>query len=284
MNPAFEFHKLNARGIERAKNIATDFDSLLLKILASVDGEKTRELALAITKLEEACFFAKKAMASCPVNQSPEEAPESKARRMFEAYNAQGPNPNKTWDGKEVPAWTALNDQVRGKWIAAAQALMVAMLLFPLGAFAQSVLTDSVTQVAPPNIGQLLAGFLTPGGLASVLALVGSIVATFVWLTARRKKLVAIASYYAFHIVEDVGAEIEGDDAWDKTARYLREVDAYMVAKGWRPLKPGEIAAVKLEASALHGMEVAKTKIAEAAAVAQAEAITAAATPPVPFR
>lgn len=42
------------------------------------------------------------------------------AERMFNAYNAQGPNPGKTWDGKDVPAWAALNDQVRGKWVAAA--------------------------------------------------------------------------------------------------------------------------------------------------------------------
>lgn len=43
------------------------------------------------------------------------------AKKMFDAYNAQGPNPNKTWDGKDVPPWESLNDQVRGKWIAAAK-------------------------------------------------------------------------------------------------------------------------------------------------------------------
>lgn len=45
---------------------------------------------------------------------------EQVARAMFDAYNAEGPNPNKTWDGKDVPPWEALNDQVRGKWKAAA--------------------------------------------------------------------------------------------------------------------------------------------------------------------
>lgn len=43
------------------------------------------------------------------------------ARRMFEAYNAQGPNPWKTWDGKDVPRWPELTDQVREKWFAAAR-------------------------------------------------------------------------------------------------------------------------------------------------------------------
>lgn len=42
------------------------------------------------------------------------------ARRLFEAYNAMPPNPNKTWDGKDVPPWDKLNDQVRGKWVGAA--------------------------------------------------------------------------------------------------------------------------------------------------------------------
>ncbi len=43
------------------------------------------------------------------------------AQEMFAAYNEEGPNPWKTWDGKDVPRWDELNDQVRGKWIAAAK-------------------------------------------------------------------------------------------------------------------------------------------------------------------
>jgi hypothetical protein len=46
------------------------------------------------------------------------------ARKMFEAYNAAGPNPGKTFDGRDVPSWEQLagpsGDQVRGKWRAAA--------------------------------------------------------------------------------------------------------------------------------------------------------------------
>jgi hypothetical protein len=44
------------------------------------------------------------------------------AKKMFNAYNAQGPNPNKTYDGKDVPPWEALGPQVQGKWMAAAEA------------------------------------------------------------------------------------------------------------------------------------------------------------------
>lgn len=43
------------------------------------------------------------------------------AEKMFAAYNAQGPNPNKTHDGKDVPPWGALGEQVQGKWLAAAR-------------------------------------------------------------------------------------------------------------------------------------------------------------------
>jgi hypothetical protein len=42
------------------------------------------------------------------------------ARILFNAYNDQGPNPWKTFDGRDVPRWPEVNDQVRGKWMAAA--------------------------------------------------------------------------------------------------------------------------------------------------------------------
>lgn len=45
---------------------------------------------------------------------------EKLARSMFDGYNEQGPNPWKTFDGRDVPRWDALNDQVRAKWRAAA--------------------------------------------------------------------------------------------------------------------------------------------------------------------
>lgn len=42
------------------------------------------------------------------------------AEQLFNAYNEQDPNPWKTFDGRNVPRWKDLNDQVRGKWVAAA--------------------------------------------------------------------------------------------------------------------------------------------------------------------
>jgi hypothetical protein len=42
------------------------------------------------------------------------------AEALFCAYNEEGPNPWKTFDGRDVPRWTGLNEQVRGKWRAVA--------------------------------------------------------------------------------------------------------------------------------------------------------------------
>lgn len=127
----------------------------------------------------------------------------------------------------------------------------------------------------------LLEQFLSPAGVAAALGVVLSVVGGLVWLTTKRKRVVALAAYHAFHIVEDVGNEFDGEDGFDKTARYLRELDAFMVANGWRPLRQGEVSSAKLQAKALHGVEVAKAKVAEAAAAAASTAaIAAAPTPP----
>jgi hypothetical protein len=67
MNKEFEVHMLNDAGKERARDIAQAFDELLAKLLA-IRPEPCREMSIVRTKLEEACFFAKKAMAQQPHN------------------------------------------------------------------------------------------------------------------------------------------------------------------------------------------------------------------------
>jgi hypothetical protein len=62
----FEVHKLNETGMGKAIHIAGDFSSLLGSLMTVCpDG---REMSIVKTKLEEACFFAKKAMAKSPEN------------------------------------------------------------------------------------------------------------------------------------------------------------------------------------------------------------------------
>lgn len=43
------------------------------------------------------------------------------ARLLFDTYNETGPNPWLTFDGRAVPVWSDLSDQVRAKWTAAAE-------------------------------------------------------------------------------------------------------------------------------------------------------------------
>jgi len=67
MHPAFQVHMLNEQGIAKAQVIAHDFNALL-ETMASL-GIAGRDLAIVTTKLEEACFFAKKGMANRTENQ-----------------------------------------------------------------------------------------------------------------------------------------------------------------------------------------------------------------------
>lgn len=68
MRKEFDVHMLNQHGKERATEIAETFSKALEK-LEAVCGPEGREMAIVRTKLEEACFFAKRAMAVKPENQ-----------------------------------------------------------------------------------------------------------------------------------------------------------------------------------------------------------------------
>lgn len=67
VNPEFQVHRLNEGGLKKAEDIAIGFDNLLNELKNHLpDG---RELSLVKTHLEQACFFAKKAIAKQPANQ-----------------------------------------------------------------------------------------------------------------------------------------------------------------------------------------------------------------------
>lgn len=67
MNKEFEVHKLNERGFATAREIASNFDNLLSYLTENCPAG--RELSIVRTKLEEACFFAKKSIANVKENQ-----------------------------------------------------------------------------------------------------------------------------------------------------------------------------------------------------------------------
>lgn len=67
MNPEFQVHRLNEDGIRKANSIAGIFDSALGQLEQYCLQD--RYFAIVRTKLEEACFFAKKSMARYEPNQ-----------------------------------------------------------------------------------------------------------------------------------------------------------------------------------------------------------------------
>lgn len=64
----FQFHRLNPQGIQSVQRIAEEF-SELLDALEGICGAGGREMSLVRTKLQEACFFAKKCVATNLDNQ-----------------------------------------------------------------------------------------------------------------------------------------------------------------------------------------------------------------------
>lgn len=64
MNKEFQVHVLTEDGIAKAKLLASLFDGMLEELIGICGSTNNgREFAIVRTKLEEACFFAKKAMA-----------------------------------------------------------------------------------------------------------------------------------------------------------------------------------------------------------------------------
>lgn len=68
----FQVHKLNEGGMTMAKQLGEVFSEALDKI-ESIAGAYGREMSIVRTKLEEAIYFAKRAMAQKPGNQLPAE-------------------------------------------------------------------------------------------------------------------------------------------------------------------------------------------------------------------
>lgn len=68
-HPSFAVHTLNATGKVKAVKIAHAFSGLMRELERQFDlSSDPRLKAIVTTKLEEACFYAKKAMASAADN------------------------------------------------------------------------------------------------------------------------------------------------------------------------------------------------------------------------
>jgi hypothetical protein len=155
--------------------------------------------------------------------------------------------------------------------------MLTVVMLFSFTAFAQAVDPTTGEPLPAPWYQSILSG----SSLASIATLALAAIGGLVWFTTRRKRLIAKGAHHIFGIVEDIGNEIEGNDGFDKAAAALKVADDWFKAHGWRPLTPGEQALLQLELKAIHGAELAKEKVAVAAAGAAAKAVQNA-SPPTP--
>lgn len=135
---------------------------------------------------------------------------------------------------------------------------------------------DVAAQVSPaPTIGGKLLELVTsPAGLGTIATVVMGALGALLGSNEIRRRRVALGVFHAFHIVEDIGAEIPGDDAFDKVARGLKAVDDYLKANGWRPLKPGELEVAKLGFQSLNGASKLAEKVTANAQVEATKALT----------
>lgn len=68
MRDEFKVHKLNGEGMKKAEGLAEGFSEFLDRV-EQVCGKDGREMAIVRTKLQEASFQAKRAIAQRPENQ-----------------------------------------------------------------------------------------------------------------------------------------------------------------------------------------------------------------------
>lgn len=154
----------------------------------------------------------------------------------------------------------------------------------PLPSSAEVGIPDVVTFVgdgevipAPaPTIGGKLVELITsPTGLGTIATVVLGAIGALMGTNEIRRRRVALAVYHAFHIVEDLSKETD-TTVDDKIAAGLKAADEYLIANGWRALKPGEQPVAKLGFKSLNGASALAEKV-------QTAALEAAVTPaPVP--
>lgn len=142
---------------------------------------------------------------------------------------------------------------------------------FVLAATADS--QDGAVAPVPTAGAKLLELVLSPSGFGVIASVLGSVLALIVGTAEVRRRRVALAVYHAFHVVEDVSKETD-TTADDKVAAGLRALDSYLVANGWRPLKPGEEQLAKLGFQSLNGAQALAEKVAANAQVSATKLLT----------
>jgi hypothetical protein len=96
-----------------------------------------------------------------------------------------------------------------------------------------------------------------PGHLAAILGAVLTLIAWLLGTGVVRRRRVALATYHAFNVMEDVANEYrkggQSVPALEKISQALGYADEWMKLNGWRPLKLHEQALAKLSWQSMHG-------------------------------
>lgn len=137
------------------------------------------------------------------------------------------------------------------------------------------ILVDAGRQVVDQRTSTMwVNSILTPGVIGGMVAATMAIAAIVIGSGEVRRRRVAKAAWYAYHIVEDAKGEMADTlaknpslaNAMDKTTAFLKAIDDWMIANKWRSLDENEKASAVMQAKALNGVTaVAAETVAKAA-------------------
>lgn len=110
----------------------------------------------------------------------------------------------------------------------------------------------------------MIEALMTPEAITVIVGGLMALVALIV-KGALRRRIVALATYHAYHIAKTIGEEIPGKDPAEFIALVLERADDYMKANGWRPLKEHEKEAAAMMAQSIEGQTKVASKVASEA-------------------
>lgn len=143
--------------------------------------------------------------------------------------------------------------------------LVVLGLLAPGAAFA-----DVAVPPAPGLLDTVLAHLPAILGVLTMMGgLIGGGLGLKQHLGEARQRQISTGAYYAYHITEDLAAELpegKAKDSFSKVSEGFKQLDDYFKAQGWRTPKPGELEVAAKTFTVLASLDnQAKARVAQVA-------------------
>lgn len=120
------------KAANEARKIAAEIATRVAEEVHGLDVSDSESMQygwwIACTKIVEAIYLQVPRFTDRRIEQVPVSSQVDWARiacTAFAEYNSAGATPWKTFDGRDVPRWPALNDDVRAKWTAAVKAIVL---------------------------------------------------------------------------------------------------------------------------------------------------------------